>query len=261
MVNLQGHLLNRQQLMTTAHSHSYPAGDRHEHHDHVHRRGNDHGHDHGHSGHPHRDRRLLGWATFLTLIFMVVEFVGGFFANSLALIADAGHMLTDAAALALAWAALYLSERKPDSKRSFGYHRAQVIATFVNGIGLLVIVGWIAVEAVRKLLAPAAVNAPLMLTIASLGALVNIIVFVMLRQGDHDNMNIAGAILHVLGDLLGSVGAVIAAIVIQFTAWTPIDPILSVLLCALIVRSAFVLVRRSTHILLEGAPDWLNIGE
>ena len=247
-------------------------------HNHSHRDDHDHGHDHSHVGHAHglhshsgpshadhdhshhhQNSRLLGWATLVTLGFMVVECVGGFVANSLALLADAGHMLTDAAALGLAWGAVHLAQRRPDAKRTFGYHRAQVIATFVNGVGLLLVVGWIAVEAVRKLMSPTQVNAPLMLSVAILGALVNVVVFVMLRHGDHDDMNIAGAILHVLGDLLGSVGAIVGAIVIQYTGWLPIDPLLSVGLCILIVRSAWILVRRSTHILLEGSPDWLDV--
>jgi len=234
----------------------------HEHgHGHDHKDGHTHSHTDGRHENPQRNRRLLGWATLLTLGFMLVECAGGFVANSLALLADAGHMLTDAAALALAWAALHLAQRKPDSKRSFGYHRAQVLATFVNGVGLLLVVGWIAIEAAKKLNSPTPVNAPLMLTIATLGALVNIVVFAMLRLGDRDDMNIAAAVLHVLGDLLGSAGAIIGAIVIQMTGWLPIDPLLSVLLCALIVRSAWALVRRSTHILLEGAPDWLDLAQ
>lgn len=190
---------------------------------------------------------------------MGVEAVTGWLAHSLALLADAGHMFTDAAALGLALAAVHLARRAPDSKRSFGYHRLQVLATLINGLALLLIVGWIALEAIQKFFAPAPVNAQLMLPVAALGAVVNIVVFMMLRQGDHADMNIAAATLHVLGDLLGSIGAVIAAIVIILTGWTPIDPLLSILLCLLIVKSAWALVRKSTHILLEGAPDWLDV--
>ncbi len=192
---------------------------------------------------------------------MLVEVAGGLLANSLALLADAGHMFTDAAALALAWSAVYFARRVPDAKRSFGYQRLQVLATFVNGIALLAIVVGIAIEAIQKLLDPAPVNAPLMLGVAVLGGIVNIIVFAMLRHGDRDNMNISAALLHVLGDLLGSVGAVIGAIVILYTGFTPIDSILSLLLCLLIVRSAWTLVKKSTHILLEGVPEWLDVGE
>jgi cobalt-zinc-cadmium efflux system protein len=246
-------------------SHDHPTHDHHDHEDH-----------HGHNDSHHQQNtnaRLLGWSLALTLVFMVVESVSGWLANSLALLADAGHMFTDAAALALALAATVFAKRAPDSKRSFGYHRLQVLATFINGMALLLIVGWIAMEAIQKLLNPTAVNAPLMIVVATLGAAVNLGVFLLLKFGsknrdghhhDHDHhhaedMNIAAATLHVLGDLLGSIGAVIAGVVIWYTNWTPIDPLLSVLLCVLIVRSAWALVRKSTHILLEGAPDWLDV--
>lgn len=226
-----------------------------------HHHGHEHHHDHGqaHAQTDAQHSRLLAWATVITLSFMAVECVGGWWANSLALLADAGHMFTDAAALGLAWAAVHLAQRKPDSKRSFGYHRMQVLATFVNGIALLSVVGWIAIEAIGKLMSPTAVDASLMLVIATLGALVNVIVFAMLRHGDRDDMNISAALLHVLGDLLGSVGAIVAALVIQWTGWLPIDPLLSIALCGLIIRSAWALVRKSSHILLEGAPDWLDV--
>jgi cobalt-zinc-cadmium efflux system protein len=224
--------------------------DEHDHHDHS----------HDHASH-NKDARLLGWATLLTALFMVVEVVGGLMSNSLALLADAGHMLTDSVALAMAWGALYFSRRAPDAKRSFGYQRLQVLATFVNGLALMAIVVGIGFEAIQKLLNPTTIDAPLMLGVAAIGTVVNVVVFAMLRSGDHDNMNMAAALLHVLGDLLGSIGAVIGAIVITYTHFTAIDPLLSVVLCLLIVRSAWLLVRRSTHILLEGAPDWLNVDE
>ena len=229
-------------------------------------------HEHAHDHERERDSRnsrLLTWALALTLLFMVVESAAGWIAHSLALLADAGHMFTDAAALALALAAVRFAKRAPDSKRSFGYHRLQVLAAFINGMALLLIVGWIAIEAVQKFFNPAPVNARLMLVVATLGAIVNIIVFVMLKNGSHhdhshnhgEDINVAAATLHVLGDLLGSIGAIIAAVVILFTGWMPIDPLLSVLLCGLIVRSAWALVRKSAHILLEGAPDWLDVDQ
>lgn len=192
---------------------------------------------------------------------MVVEFVGGILSNSLALIADAGHMLTDAAALALAWAASKIAARPADTKRSFGYQRLRVLATFVNGCALLFIVAWIAFEAVQRLAHPVEVNATAMMWIGGLGLAVNLVVFTLLRRGDTHDMNVSAATLHVLGDMLGSVAAVIAAIVVLATGWLPIDPLLSIVVCALIVRSAIALVRRSAHILMEGSPDWLDITE
>ena len=226
-----------------------------------------HGHDHaGHGhGHVHGDgvssSTLLGVALALTGAFMLVEFAGGILAQSLALLADAGHMLTDTAALALAWAATRIAARPADRRRTFGYQRLRVLATFVNGCALLFIVAWIAIEAVQRLMNPVAVNAQAILWVGGLGLVVNIVVFAMLRRGGSHDMNIAAATLHVLGDLLGSAGAVLAGVVILFTGWVPIDPLLSLFVSVLIVRSALALVRRSAHILMEGSPDWLDVGE
>ena len=232
------------------------AHDASSHHGHSHGHGHDHDHDHA-SG----SGKVLGVAFALTATFMVVEFAGGFMARSLALIADAGHMLTDAGALALAFAATRIALRPADTRRSFGYQRLRVLATFVNGCALLCIVVWIAVEAVQRLLQPAPVNGTAILWIGSLGFLVNLVVFAMLRRGDADDMNISAATLHVIGDLLGSVAAVVAGAVILWTGWLPIDPLLSLLVSLLIVRGAWSLIRRSTHILMEGAPDWLDPSE
>jgi cobalt-zinc-cadmium efflux system protein len=170
-------------------------------------------------------------------------------------------MLTDAAALALAWAAFRVGHWPRDARRTYGYHRFQVLAAFVNGLTLVAIVGWIAIEAARRLFAPIEVLGGLMLAVASLGLLVNLAAFELLRRGDPQNLNVRGAALHVLGDLLGSVAALVGALVILWTGWTPIDPLLSLLVAALILRSAWGLLRRSAHILLEGAPDWLDVAE
>jgi cobalt-zinc-cadmium efflux system protein len=217
-----------------------------------------HGHDHGHEA---NSSLLLGAALAVTGAFMLVEFAGGVLARSLALLADAGHMLTDTAELALAWASTRIASRPADTRRSFGYQRLRVLATFVNGCALLFIVAWIAVEAVQRLMNPVDVNATAILWVGGLGLVVNVIVFLLLRRGDAHDMNIAAASLHVLGDLLGSAAAVLAGVVILLTGWLPIDPLLSVFVCLLIVRSALALVRRSAHILMEGAPDWLDVAE
>jgi cobalt-zinc-cadmium efflux system protein len=218
-----------------------------------------HGHDHAPTS--HKPGRLLGTALGLTLVLLVVEILGGWWTGSLALLADAGHVLTDAAALALAWAAARIAERPADARRSFGYQRLQVIAAFVNGVTLIAVVVWISFEAIQRLLTPIAVNGSGMTVIALVGGLVNLGVFLLLHRGGGHDMNVAAATLHVLGDLLGSVAAVIGGIVIVFTGWTPIDPLLSVLVSTLIVRSAWTLIRRSAHILMEGAPDWLDLSE
>lgn len=198
-------------------------------------------------------------ALVLTGTFMVVEIVGGIIAGSLALLADAGHMLTDTMALSLAAMAFHVSKRPPDAKRTFGYQRFQILAAFVNGLSLLAIVGWILFEAVRRFINPRDVLGETMLVIAAAGLVINLVSFAVLHTGDRENMNIRGAALHVAGDLLGSIAAIVAAIIIIFTGWMPIDPILSIAVAALILKSAWSLVKRSAHILLEGAPEWLNV--
>jgi cobalt-zinc-cadmium efflux system protein len=217
-----------------------------------------HHHDHhDHDALPDNRRRLLA-ALLLTGGFMVVEAVGGWLAGSLALIADAAHMLTDTASLLLAWIAFRVTDRPADRKRTFGYHRFPVLAAFVNGLALLVIVGWIAFEAIGRLLEPTPVMGGTMLAIAIVGLLVNIVAFALLHGGSRENLNMRGAAVHVLGDLLGSVGAIVAAGVILATGWTPIDPILSLLVALLVLRAAWYVLREATHVLLEGAPPGLD---
>jgi cobalt-zinc-cadmium efflux system protein len=207
------------------------------------------------------NRRRVQLALLLTAVFMLVEVAGGIWSGSLALLADAGHMLTDTMALTLAAVAFRVAARPADAKRSFGYHRFQILAAFVNGLTLLAIVAWILFEALQRFMDPPPVTADLMLAVAAAGLLVNVVVFTILHGGDQENLNIRGAALHVLGDLLGSVAAIVAAIVILATGWTPIDPLLSVVVAALILRSAWLLVKRSAHILLEGTPEWLDVND
>lgn len=246
-----------------AHSGHDHSGDDHSGHDHA---GHDHaGHDH--AGHAHapsvtpQNERVVAVSFFLTAGFMVAEVIGGVLSGSLALIADAGHMLTDAAALALAWAAFRFGRRVADKKRTFGYLRFEVLAGFINAVALLLLTAWIAWEAVHRLLEPSPVLAGPMLIVATIGLVVNIAVFWMLTKGDREHVNIKGAMLHVLGDLLGSVAAIGAALVIYATGWTPIDPILSVLLSALILRAGWSLLGNSMHILMEGAPAGIDTDE
>ena len=228
------------------------------HHSHDH---HEHGHAHDHGGHARGASGVLGVALTLTAVFMLVEFAGGLVAGSLALIADAGHMLTDAAALALAWTATKIAARPADPRRTFGYQRFRVIAAFVNGCALLFLVAWIAIEAVQRLISPAPVDAMLVLWLGALGFAVNLLVYAMLTRGGGHDMNVAAATLHVFGDLLGSVAAMLAGGLILWTGWAPIDPLLSLAVCALIVRSAWTFVRRSAHILMEGSPEWFDVAE
>ena len=217
------------------------------------------GHPPGHHTHPATSARRLGLTLGLTGLFMLVEVAGGLWSGSLALLADAGHMLADTAALAIAFFATRAARRPPDALRSYGYHRTEVLAAFVNGMGLMIIVGAILWEAIGRLRAPAPVAGLPMLVIAGLGLLVNVAAVAILHGGDRHDLNLQGALLHVLGDLLGSLAAITAAGVILWTGWYPIDPLLSILVALLILRSTSQLLRRSTHILLEGTPDELDI--
>ena len=221
----------------------------------------DHGHSHGH-GHIHahaQDERRLLLALVLTGGFMIVEAVGGILAGSLALLADAGHMLTDTAALSLSWYAFVVSRRPATEQRSYGQHRFQVLAALINGVALVAVAGWITIEAIRRLFEPVPIIGTTMLVIAAIGLAVNIAGFLILHGGNQENLNMRGAALHVMGDMLGSVAAIVAAGVILWTGWTPIDPILSVLVALLILRSAWTLVGRSWHVLMEGTPEGLDV--
>lgn len=218
----------------------------------------DHHHQHGPAGAQGEDRRRLRLALGLTGGFMAVEAAGGLIAGSLALLADAAHMLADTGALALAWFSFRMTDRPADRRRTYGYHRFPVLAAFVNGLTLLAIVAWIAFEAVQRLLEPAPVLGATMAAVAALGLVVNVVVFAILHGGSRDSLNMRGAALHVLGDLLGSLAALVAAGVILLTGWTPIDPLLSLAVAALVLRSAWYLLRHAGHVLLEGAPETVD---
>lgn len=216
--------------------------------------GREHSHRSGSTG----NERRVAIGAGLTAGFMTAEVVGGLVSGSLALIADAVHMLTDTVALAFAWAAFRIARRPATWRHSFGFDRVQVLAAFLNGASLFVIAGWIVYEAVQRYGQPVPILAGPMLVVAILGLLVNMLVFYILRTGDQDNLNIRGAVLHVMGDMLGSVAAIVAAVVILWTGWLPIDPILSVVVALLVLRSAWVVAKDSLHILLEGAPATLE---
>jgi cobalt-zinc-cadmium efflux system protein len=235
-------------------------------HNHSHHHGHSHTHGHGHSQGGGRDSgklnaRSLGWAALLTGGFMVAEAVAGVLSGSLALIADAGHMLADAASLGLAWLAIWMSRKPPDQRRTYGSHRFQVLAAYSNGLTLFFIAIAVTWEAVSRLREPTQVLGGPMLVVAILGLAVNVVAFFVLHGAESKDLNVQGAILHVVGDMLGSVAAMVAAVVILWTGWTPIDPLLSVLVALIILRSAWFLVRESGHILLEGAPDHLDIDQ
>ena len=190
---------------------------------------------------------------------MLAEVAGGLMAGSLALLADAGHMLADAASLALAWAAFRIARRPSDWQRTYGFHRFQVIAAYTNGITLIFIAAAVLWEALNRWREPVTVLGGPMLLIASLGLIVNIAAYLALHGAERDNLNIRGAMLHVLGDLAGSAAAIVAALVILWTGWTPIDVLLSALVALLILRSAWGVVAESGRILIEAAPKGLDV--
>jgi cobalt-zinc-cadmium efflux system protein len=262
----QGHRHQHRHADEHEDGHGHGAGSPHTH-THTHTHTHDHRHPYAHahglgqlfgegeSGKAASDgERRIVWALVITAGFMLAEVAGGLISGSLALLADAGHMLTDTAALALAWYALRVSRRPSTPQHSYGQHRFQVLAALVNGGVLIGIAVWIATEAARRLFDPVEVLGGTMLVIALLGLGANIAAFLILHGGDRKNLNVRGAALHILGDLLGSVGAIVAAVVILMTGWTPIDPILSVLVALLIARSAWSLIGDTWHVLMEATP-------
>ena len=208
-----------------------------------------------------RNVRRIFWALLLIGGFMVVEVIGGIISGSLALLADAAHMLVDTVSLLFAWIAFKLSRRPADHARTYGYHRFPVLVAYTNGVFLVIVVGWIFFEAAERVLNPAPILAGPMLAVAVLGLLVNIAAFAVLQGADRQNLNVRGALLHVLGDMLGSAAAVTAALVIMTVGWTTIDPLLSVFVGLLVLRSAWFLLKDAAHVLLEGAPGELDVRE
>lgn len=220
---------------------------------HVH----DHG-DHHHSAHGSGDKMRMLLAALITTLFMLAEAAGGVLTGSLALLADAGHMLTDAVSLVFAWYAFHLAERPATSEHTYGFDRAKTLAAYSNGLAIFFIAIWIVVEAVERFASPRPILGWPMLAIAALGFAVNIAVFFVLHRGDRESLNMRGALIHVAGDLLGSVAALVAAVVVIATGWYPIDPILSVLVAVVIFSVAGRLVRDAGRVLLEGVPRNLD---
>ncbi|GMV11366.1 MAG: cation transporter [Gemmatimonadota bacterium] len=205
-------------------------------------------------------QRRLRWALALTATFLVAEVVGGILANSLALLADAGHMLTDVAALALSLFVAWFSRQPAVPEKTYGYLRWEILAAFLNGAALLVVSGFIIFEAFGRLRAPEPVATGLMLSVAAGGLLVNAACAWILHPLHAHSLNARGAYLHVLGDLLGSIGTVAAGATIRFTGWQAADPIASILVTLLIVRSSWHLVRESVDVLLEATPSHISLG-
>lgn len=225
------------------------------------------GHDHGHGGHDHGHAHAgpdtAEWRLQATLVvsalYMLVEAIGGWWTGSLALLADAGHMLSDAGALVLVLFALRIARRPADPRRTYGYHRAEVLAAVANGATLIAIGVGVAWEGIERWMAPPAVNGAGMLGIAAGGLLVNLVSLAILSGGRNAGLNLRGAWLHVLGDALGSVGAMVAGVLVWKLGWSVADPIVSLVISLLIVHSAWGLLKEATAVLMESAPTHLDV--
>lgn len=229
------------------------AGSRHDGH-------SGHGHSHSHSHSHALAGRALPWALAVTFAFAAVEALAGWWSGSLALLGDAGHMLTDSLALALATAAAVIARRPASSRHSYGLRRFETLAGMLNGLFMLVVVAAIVWHAIDRLADPQPVEGVTVTTVAAIGLVINLIVAWLLSQGEHD-LNTRGALLHVFGDLLGSVAALVSGVVIMYTGWLAVDPLLSMLICGLILGSTLKLLRSATHTLLEGVPEGLSLPE
>lgn len=222
------------------------------------------GHDHGHFESARTgNKRALVWALLITVSIMFLEFFGGLYTNSLALIADSGHMLSDAAALFLSLGAIWFAGKAASGNKTYGYYRFEIIAAFFNGITLFIMAGFIMYEAFERFYHPPEVRGGWMLAVAAIGLLANVLsAWVISRGGDvHGNLNMKSAYLHVISDALGSVGAIIAGLLILLFDWTIADPLISVLVALLILRSAWRVLQNSIHILMEGTPVTVNVEE
>lgn len=228
-------------------------------HDHSH----DHSHDHGFGGHSHGSGKMLVFSLMFTLAFAVVEAVGGWWAGSLALMADAGHMLTDSASLGVGAFAAWLALRPASKTHSFGLQRAEVLGALFNVVFMFAVVALIVVAAIKRFGDPIDVAGAPVMVIGGIGLLVNVAIAAILMRGEQ-TMNVRGALLHVIGDMLGSVAALAAGLVILLTGWTPIDPLLSLFVSVLIGFSALRLLREVVHVLMEGVPlgvDATEVGD
>lgn len=219
-----------------------------------------HSHAHSHDqGHSHATGSVLRWSLAATTAFVAVEAVAGFRAHSLALLSDAGHNFTDALALLLAWFGFYLQSKPADESKTYGYHRAGVLAAFVNALTLVALSAWIGYESVGRLRNPQPVEESLMIAVAALGLVLNGGIMLALRSASRSDLNVRSAFIHMLGDALGSVAIIGGGFAIRYTGWQQIDPILSILIAVLIVWTAWDIIRESLNILLEGLPRGLEL--
>ncbi len=214
---------------------------------------------HEHNRNNLEDKRGLKIALSITIIMTVVEAIGGFLANSLALIGDAGHMLTDSIAIAIGLFAIVIASRPPDIRRTYGHYRFEILAALINGAILLFVAGYIFYESYQRFVNPPEVKGVTVLVIASMGLIANLMGIYFLRRGQQINLNIRSAFLHMLGDTLSSIGVIAAGIIIYFTGWMLIDSIVSILIGGIILKGALELVLESGNILLESVPKGISL--
>ena len=218
-----------------------------------------HCHNHSHSSLRETGKSRLRIILVLTSLFFVIEVLGGLWTNSLALLSDAGHMLSDMFALGLSLFAFWLSSRQPTQTKTYGYYRFEVVAAFINGVLLILIALWIFGEAYSRFQHPAPVKSVPMLFIAILGLIINLLGIFLLHKAGTANLNIRGALFHLIGDAAGSVGAITAALVIRLTGWTHFDPLVSILIGLLIIYSAWRLLWDVVNILMQGVPPHIDL--
>ncbi|MDF2715729.1 MAG: zinc transporter ZitB, partial [Paenibacillus sp.] len=230
---------------------------------HSHGHGHDHAHGIGHHHHGPNNKKGLTIALLITASIMVLEFFGGLLTNSLALLSDSGHMLSDAAALALSLVAMWFAVKPAAPNKTYGYYRFEILAALFNGATLFVIAGFIIWEAYERLLNPPTVASGSMMIIAAIGLLANLgSAWALMRKGDvKDNINVRSAYLHVLGDALGSVGAIVAGLLMMAFSWYVADPLISVLVALLILKSAWGVIKHAIHILMEGTPVTIDCAD
>ena len=224
----------------------------HHHHDHAHHHdGKEDGDQHGHQ---HRLQRKFRFAVVLTIFVLGIEIVGGILSNSLALLSDAAHVFSDSLSLIMSWLAIYLSTRPATSSRTYGYHRTEVFAAFINGVSLIAISGWIFYEATHRFMEPEPVKSKEMLVVATIGFIANMVIVWLFHGEGHKSLNVRSAVLHVIGDALASVGVIVGGVVMYWTGWFIVDPILSGGIGIIILIGAFRVTKEAVHILLEASP-------
>lgn len=255
--------------MSEGHGHSHdhnPGHSRHQHDEHAHEKHaheHAHSHSHGHVGHSHHHfqgeaPQVIFRAILVTVVFMAIELIGGWYANSLALVSDGAHMLTDVGAMLLSLFALWVARRPSTPTMSFGYHRAEILGALVSGLMIWLISGVLVYEAILRMSSPPEVEGPIVFVVATIGLIANLLSMWMLNKARHHNMNVRAAYLHLLSDSLGSLGAIIAGAILWFTDWKIVDPIVTIFFAILMLFSSWSLIKEAVGVLMESTPNHID---